>query len=1661
MNHETSQNFYAVFSVLFYQTESVKATHVMGADVTYTCDSAKAYTFRITFYRSCQGVPFANPSSETKVKCASGGASIGVSLNLISITDVTPYCDSEKSHCNPKNTYSTGEGVEAHIYEGHIDFNKSPYSILLTNGCQMIFETGQCCRNSDITTGAANQYFYTYAMLDICKAPVNNSPQYLHSPIAFQCCNQPVYTSMGAYDYYDYDSISYELAKPLKALNSPISYSGSYSYTQPFKVYDPTGKGVVNPNAVPPQGLYVNSQTGEITFTPVKCDEKTIAVFEVKEWRKDTSGQYNLIGMVRRDMQFETKNCVGNNTPLLASPYSYKIKATACEKSGKFCFNVKTTDKIKLPPPNQDTLLYDTVRFLNTVLPDGVTFYAPTTNEKNPVGTVCLDLSQIDVNKFVNEPLRIEVSAKDNACPLTAVSTRVYLITFDTTTQVGKITGRILDDPNDNCAYDAGEGKHNFIRAIGHYNFKGSKLTYIETDKNGIFEMCSDTGWHIYKLMSNLWTVTNCDTFQINIRKDSVYDRTLFSRLKYGIAGYVYSDEGSCNVKSGSIPIKNQKLIATPGDHIVTTDEQGFYLFDVPPGSYKIRLLSDSVNFITRCADTQSVSLSSSTTVMLDTFLTYQIPRSDIQVEITCNSGKVVRKGDDVNLVVTVRNIGTYTADTAIVTLQVPSGFVDSSKSSSIWKKVAWDKYQMTLLNLVPGYKKIATMHIKSGTMYLGDTLLSLVFTDSSVLKKDADWTNNSDSITFKIVKPYDPNLKTAEPDSVFTVDDRKLNYTIRFQNEGTGNAVNVMLLDTLPKNLDPATLELHSASSYFTYQLQENILLINFQDINLPPKSQDTAGSVGSIQFSISLRDTIYHEEFVKNRVGIYFDFEEVVMTNTQINHFKSPVEFTDTTKRFFCANDSLHLPFYSTLIPSITNYFILEATDSSGDLNTFKAIDTLYSKAQTDIFNLPVPDALIPGKHYTFRIRTSDFPSQMFTEKYLKNIEISRAPDSKLIYADSKICSGSEFQIQPSQIHPSNKLFINGNLIKDISSGVYNSDTVKNNDIFWFRQTSSHGCTENTDSVSISVFAQPEINFDIDSVICKNTTFPGFKINLNTTAGIGQIDSLFWNFGDGQHSETANGDPIPVHVYSNGDFVASVVARNDMCLDTAYSPIHSGVSPQTSIIGMRTEICESDSLEIPGSVTFKIGSLSKSVLKTGDANSYSDYSIKHQYADSGTYNITLIAEDNFGCSDTSTASVRVIKGPVADIETDKTFGCSNHPELYLKTNIQNDYKSLVWTLDSKNYTQTNFTHTFSGTGTFPIELIVLAEGGCNDTVETTYTIYDIEKASFSVPTQICLNEELSINCPVLDPITIYHWDVAGSSYTGHTIKPDVSSLVPGNYIVTLWTETGTHCFDTVSQPFEMKDAPVSEFSIDSACSGIPVTLINATTNAKSNTQYSVNWADGNSTSFNTNLITDQHIYYTAGTYQVSLIARTDACSDTMEHSTTVFEFPSADFTMQLIDGALGKYQFTNLSGNQMNSFWSFENESPVMNNNQFVDHNFSEPGEFSVMLIAQGFGDCSDTTIKSLDYITNITFYIPNSFSNNGDGRNDKFNIVPEKYVKAVNFNVYNRWGGHMLKSEDAGNLINEDLPYGIYAYTLEVVDIYGKHHYFSGTLYNLIGE
>jgi hypothetical protein len=108
------------------------------------------------------------------------------------------------------------------------------------------------------------------------------------------------------------------------------------------------------------------------------------------------------------------------------------------------------------------------------------------------------------------------------------------------------------------------------------------------------------------------------------------------------------------------------------------------------------------------------------------------------------------------------------------------------------------------------------------------------------------------------------------------------VDYTIRFQNTGTAEAVNVYLLDTIAADFDLGSLQILGASHAFEASIKPGrVLRFDFPNIMLPDSTADLEGSQGFASFRLRTDGIPEMGTMLVNAADIFFDFNDPIRTN------------------------------------------------------------------------------------------------------------------------------------------------------------------------------------------------------------------------------------------------------------------------------------------------------------------------------------------------------------------------------------------------------------------------------------------------------------------------------------------------------------------------------------------------------------------------------------------------------------------------------------------------------------------------------------------------------------------------------------------------------------------------------------------------------------
>ncbi len=158
-------------------------------------------------------------------------------------------------------------------------------------------------------------------------------------------------------------------------------------------------------------------------------------------------------------------------------------------------------------------------------------------------------------------------------------------------------------------------------------------------------------------------------------------------------------------------------------------------------------------------------------------------------------------------------------------------------------------------------------------------------------------------------------------------------------------------------------------------------------------------------------------------------------------------------------------------------------------------------------------------------------------------------------------------------------------------------------------------------------------------------------FTDNSNSTEA-GDIISWEWTFDDGATSTEEN----PSHEYADGGTytVVLTVTTDVGCTSTVTYDV--GVDAGPAVEFTVEDVCQNFPIVTDNTTTIATGTITDYLWDFGDGTTSTEDEPTHNYAEAGTYTITLIAYSANGCTDTAYAEVTIGELPNANAGPDQT---------------------------------------------------------------------------------------------------------------------------------------------------------------------------------------------------------------------------------------------------------------------------------------------------------------------------------------------------------------------------------------------------------------------
>ena len=394
------------------------------------------------------------------------------------------------------------------------------------------------------------------------------------------------------------------------------------------------------------------------------------------------------------------------------------------------------------------------------------------------------------------------------------------------------------------------------------------------------------------------------------------------------------------------------------------------------------------------------------------------------------------------------------------------------------------------------------------------------------------------------------------------------------------------------------------------------------------------------------------------------------------------------------------------------------------------------------------------------------------------------------------------------------------------------------------------------------------------------------------------------------------------------------------------------------------------------------------------------------------GSYtNFTIV--NNEGCSYTNPNAVNLndIGGPTvtAPADIDICIG-----ESVTITALNPDGATITWNNGISDGVA--FTPTATGAQTYTVTATDV--NNCSATDAIVVTVHGLPAVNAGQDRAICNGESTII---IATEASTYSWDNNLGAGASHTVSPIVT---------TTYEVTGTNnfgCVNTDQVTITVIDIPIPGFEGDNL-KGCEPHFVNFTNNTGlTGVTCSWDFGDGNISNLCNGV---NHTYTNSGLYDVTLTITSDnGCSGstTIQNYIEVTPKPKASFSADpMITGTSNPViNFTNTTVNGTDFIWSFGDDS-ALEYSYNATHTFPDDkgGEYIVMLVASNGPNCNDTARAVIKIEEELIYYVPNTFTPDGDDFNETFKPIFTSGFDPLHYNlkIFNRWGEIVFESNDS---------------------------------------
>ena len=348
----------------------------------------------------------------------------------------------------------------------------------------------------------------------------------------------------------------------------------------------------------------------------------------------------------------------------------------------------------------------------------------------------------------------------------------------------------------------------------------------------------------------------------------------------------------------------------------------------------------------------------------------------------------------------------------------------------------------------------------------------------------------------------------------------------------------------------------------------------------------------------------------------------------------------------------------------------------------------------------------------------------------------------------------------------------------------------------------------------------------------------------------------------------------------------------------------------------------------------------------------------------------LEMIPFSDFGCRDT--IPVKITGEFNASFSMSDTTGiCAPHTFSFYNNHIPSI--SASWNFgDGTTATGDTVTHTYALPGNYTVTMQVVLPSGCVGTVVKIISVLQPVGSFYFNDTYYCNNNQVRFDAVVSSTDSLF-WDFGdGNSLATTQTTVYHSYALPGVYMPVLTVRSSYGCQNSIPAQDTIRIEKLAAGFYETQnrfCGYTNLTFTDSSYSYFGINSYAWNFGDGSSGSGST----VNHQYTVPGTYQVQLIITgISGCSDTITKPVYVYVQPNPSVSISAPVTHCGSsnvsFAASVLPADSVSTLqWTASNGHS--GNGISFSTSFTQPGNYSVMLIATTIHGCTDTAHHSIN--------------------------------------------------------------------------------------------